>query len=525
MSSIAATGSRFSAALRRELSPGVPDLTQPWTSHKAVPPASMGLKRPEAPSGEVNRTGAQEPGLPGTIDGPQDLAVMTTAYGLLDIWQNLLQGVSVTPLEPASGINQIEFWQSTDVLTSFEAVYALPPTTRGRLYGVMVDSVTQDIGQNVGIAARMALRALHGTRLDHPVEDAGNTGTYQAGPVVRGPMAREPKAPIHIEVSQDVAGGGLQYKAEQTPEPPTFPGAAIDVPYDFKGQAVWHNLQVALRLSGTVTIVAAATAVVGDETRFTRELKVGQYLTVAGESHRITAIADDTNLTLGTAHVAGAAAGSAAHILNRDAGFFGENYDPLEILFPGDATDHGSVDVGDMWTIAEPEGWEEPLPTFISPSYRYTSANLTVDYRFVGETVWRTMSIQGGQVVISWPTTVDPGNGRYPTALDRDGQSAITLSLPRVLRDTILIDAEESHRRLEMRLRLEGEQLGMGVYRESVIYEFGYVAIADVTRPIAGAGKVIEATNYVAESNPETGDSPVRIKVITDHTWTPAPAA
>ena len=71
-----ASGSQTVFGFRRELAQGIPDLSAPMIFSKAVLPASLGLKRPENPSGEVNPRGYTEPGLPGPIGTAQDFAML-----------------------------------------------------------------------------------------------------------------------------------------------------------------------------------------------------------------------------------------------------------------------------------------------------------------------------------------------------------------------------------------------------------------------------------------------------------------
>ena len=61
--------------------------------------------------------------------------------------------------------------------------------------------------------------------------------------------------------------------------------------------ALWGNKD-GKTASGTVTIVGETGAVTGSSTAFTTEAKVGNFIRVAGEDYRITAIADDTHATV-----------------------------------------------------------------------------------------------------------------------------------------------------------------------------------------------------------------------------------
>lgn len=61
--------------------------------------------------------------------------------------------------------------------------------------------------------------------------------------------------------------------------------------------SLWGNKD-SKTASGTVTIVGETGAVTGSSTAFTTQAKVGNFIRVAGEDYRITAIADDTHATV-----------------------------------------------------------------------------------------------------------------------------------------------------------------------------------------------------------------------------------
>lgn len=72
-------------------------------------------------------------------------------------------------------------------------------------------------------------------------------------------------------------------------------------------QVVLRDAYPAYTLRGTLTVAAGATAVVGVDTRFGEDLIEGDTLTIGAESRVVDVITSDTELTLTTAHVAGAA--------------------------------------------------------------------------------------------------------------------------------------------------------------------------------------------------------------------------
>lgn len=65
-------------------------------------------------------------------------------------------------------------------------------------------------------------------------------------------------------------------------------------------EAEWETL------SGTVSIDAGATGVMGVGTMFTQEVAQGDNVRIAGEEHEVASVESDDSLTLATAHVAGA---------------------------------------------------------------------------------------------------------------------------------------------------------------------------------------------------------------------------
>lgn len=59
-------------------------------------------------------------------------------------------------------------------------------------------------------------------------------------------------------------------------------------------------------LSGTLTVASANNTIIGDDTAFTTEVTVGDWLVVNNEVHKVASIANNTSLTLATRHITGA---------------------------------------------------------------------------------------------------------------------------------------------------------------------------------------------------------------------------
>lgn len=199
------------------------------------------------------------------------------------------------------------------------------------------------------------------------------------------------------------------------------------------------------------------------------------------------------------------------------------NRDPVEILFPGTATDHAALAVGDTWTFRRPLGWGDPVPTYLS-GQRFTSAHLLVDVRKQGAAEWIPFPVDGGNVEITLarPVSVGVGNAsKYPISMDRDQESSYTVQLPRRFRDLFFQDLFERHERFELRLRWLGSQIGAAkAWRESVTYEFPSVSISTAARPVGAPTAVIETLALAAEGSPD-GDPPITITVTTARDWTP----
>lgn len=207
-----------------------------------------------------------------------------------------------------------------------------------------------------------------------------------------------------------------------------------------------------------------------------------------------------------------------------DVGIWGaSNKDPVEIKFPGTAVEHADMDIGDAWVFPRPGTWADPVPTYIAGE-RFTSVHLFVDFRAQGAGVWNELRVDGGNanVVTTWPVSVGYGNSsKYPSAMDRDGDSSMTLQLPRRFRDTFFQAGLEEHDRFELRLRWLGGQIGSaGQWRESVVYEYPAVFISSAAVPASAATSIIETLNLVAEGGP-AGEPPVVMQVITPRNWTP----
>ena len=167
---------------------------------------------------------------------------------------------------------------------------------------------------------------------------------------------------------------------------------------------------------------------------------------------------------------------------SQDLGIWEENRDPLEILWPGTATDHQALAPGDTFTFHPPGHWPDPAVPTLEGHQRFTSAHWSIHLRTVGATTWTPLRARKGELTLAWPLTAERGNGsRYPYALLRDGLFTPTLKLERALTDSFFADAAETNTRLEIHLALTGQQL-TPTHRESITITFPSCAALKAAR-------------------------------------------
>lgn len=526
-----ASGAALLLGFRPELSEGVPDLTKSTVWYEPDLPVAMEQVRTLSAALEANASGFGVKGIPGPINGPLDFAIPLRAATALELFEHVMGGRGVLVKdEPETDVfRYIATPTRVNGDTSYGGVLCLAPVDRMRTFGVKWQSITIPIGPGE-IPARMAGFFANATHLSAVDQDSG-TGTYALGPDVRGILSRPRDGEkLYVKATRAVSGGGLQYKAERVPSggTPTYPGAAIDAYYDSDGNGDWQNLVVAYQLTGTVTVASSGTSVTGISTDLLNEVAPlvsdGVYLLIAGENIKVASVAAASGaaaLTLASAHSAGAT-GVVAHLLLRDAGYWRENRDTLDIIFPGDATDHGDIDLNDVWAFDT--SWDNPTPTYI-PSQRFTSAHWSAFWRRQGATSWRRLDPEGnGQIVVAWPVTVSQGWGsRHITKITREGIFAPTFQFARKYADRLLLELAESHEPLEFYAIAEGRRLGTGAFRESIRIDAPAAEVTTRSAPIPGPAAVVETITLGFKVS-EDGDAPMTATLITDRDYTVTPA-
>ena len=205
-----------------------------------------------------------------------------------------------------------------------------------------------------------------------------------------------------------------------------------------------------------------------------------------------------------------------------DLGFWDENRDPLEIIWPGAAADHATLAVGDLYTFHPSGHWTDPELPILSGFQRFTSAHWTVALRTAGvATPWTTMRCRKGTLDLTWPLSEERGNGsRYPYALLRDGLFAPSLKIERALVDPFFADQAEAAARLEAQLAFTGRQLD-ATHRESITFTFASARIDAAKRVAKDARAIAEEITLIGETD-DAITLPLTVEVITTRDWSPS---
>jgi hypothetical protein len=203
-----------------------------------------------------------------------------------------------------------------------------------------------------------------------------------------------------------------------------------------------------------------------------------------------------------------------------DLGIWDENKDPLEIAWPGLASDHATLAVGDVYMF--PITWSDPAITFLTGHQAFTSAHWDVRLRLVGDSSYLVKPVKTGTISFEWPITADTGaTSRYPYAIYRDGLFTPSVELNRNLADDFFLNAAERRKRIDAVFTFAGRQLGTGVYREGITITLPQLRIDDDTRDPANEKIVAEKVKLTGE-HPDSGDAACTIDIVTTRNFTPA---
>jgi hypothetical protein len=447
----AATGSSVLVAFGLEQAFGIPG-TGGLTAYRVNLPVTGDLVGSESQSGQANPSGFQERGVPGARGGKSSWSLPMRAPWMLEFLEHLFGGVVKATVQ--AGPPAVYKYTFTPTLsgvdTSFYGLFSKPPVERALQFGIKFESLEMEIGDKEEVPVKLDGFLGHGTRLG--VATRTETGSYDLGPHIRGPLLDPAAGSVHVRVTRVLeSAGGLQFKVEQTTGSPTFPGTAVSVYIDpLTGRADWQNLQGSDGL---------------------------------------------------------------------DLGIWGENKDPLEIIFPGTAADHEDLDIGDTYEF--PVTWADPAIPVATGGQRFTAAHWVTRFRPVGGGTWFEKRVNTGSFKAQWPVTVNQANAsRYAQGMDRDGIFLPTFNFKRAFYDLFFADASDRHSRVELQMAFEGRQLGTGAHRESLTLTAPSVGIGESKRVPGKAQVVEEEVSLTGETN-DAGDPPLTIEVITTRNWTP----
>jgi len=449
--SLVATANAVVFGLGLEPEYGVPGST--LIGYEPVLPVDATLTGSTSPPIDVNRSGYPRKGVPGPKAGTLDFGHRLTVAHLLELLEHVVGHADRTVLE--AGVYRYVFeppGPAAHVNTSLWGLIGREPVDRSWFYGARAGKVEMQIGDNTAIPARLTGIVAHGTRLGPVEPQPGNTGTYTSGPHLRGVLADPDAGDVWLEVTRDVAGGGVQFKAEQTSGVPAFGGSAVDVVLDADGRGTWQNLQGAD---------------------------------------------------------------------GRDLGLWAENKDPLEVIFPGDATDLADLAVGDQFRFRV--AWDPPALSTITALQSFTSALWTLGVRKAGSTdAYRAISVNSGTIGYEHAVEADRGNSsRYAYEVIRTGNPTPTMTFARSFADRFFMDLLERHEAIDLESAFLGAQIGTGVYRESLVFRMPSASIGKDEAPVSGDGRIQESLELRGETD-DDGNPPVTITAITTRDWTPS---
>ncbi len=212
----------------------------PLTSYDFVPPVAADLGGGESDSQQVNRSGYARAGVPGPKGGPVEWQFPLRSGAWLEHLHHLAPAATKNDL----GGGAYEYTFSSQfvggVQTSYYGLLAKPPAEAVVFHGARFSGLEFDIGNDSSIVGKLTGLNAHGTSAGFPEVQSGSL--YTLGPLVRGLVLDPDAGDIYLEITRDTAGGGVQFKFEQTLEVPTFPApAAIDL-YTSAGLGAWQQL-------------------------------------------------------------------------------------------------------------------------------------------------------------------------------------------------------------------------------------------------------------------------------------------
>jgi hypothetical protein len=205
-----------------------------------------------------------------------------------------------------------------------------------------------------------------------------------------------------------------------------------------------------------------------------------------------------------------------------DLGFHGENVDPLQVIFPGGATEHADLGVGDTWIFRAPGAWQTPAIALAPAAPQMTSAHWRIRVREKGSGPWLEKRFTDGDVSVQQPVDLDRGNGsRYPWAASRVGRVTPKVGLKRSLFDRFFDKLNIASARLEVEVIFESGLIGTtNTYREGLKIAMPSARIDSRKSSVANDKQVPEEVVLIGETDAE-GATSVTVTILCARDWTP----
>jgi len=205
-----------------------------------------------------------------------------------------------------------------------------------------------------------------------------------------------------------------------------------------------------------------------------------------------------------------------------DLGYYAENKDPLEIIFPGVAAGTPNLSllaIGDIFRFY-PTGWALPSIASAVSANRFTRAHYLVEYREAGSVdPYITTRADTGAIKIENPLSVETGGGsKYPHSIRRVGPVKPYVSFTRSFVDQVLMDYFEKHQRLDLRVSFIGQQLGDLSDREKFQLVMPSAGLKQGA-PVSGADIVVETVELTGETD-DSGNPSSTLTVNSTRDWT-----
>lgn len=524
-----ASGNTATVEFSPQLEATIPALEGTFEGFRINTTGNWNLVRTEEDDAQLDPTGFMRPMIPSTIRASSpELNILLTAGHFLPFAHHFFGGLIKSLLVGGGGWEYLFTGDASAPDYGFTVVVGLPPVETYARHTMKFSDVEIVLGGTTALVSKFTGDIVHGQSYDFSVADVGNTGIYGFAPSIRGPSRFRELGDIYVEISTSVAPD-FRFRAEITDGVPTFPGIEFDInvcPASSRGD--WANLQGAIKLPGTFT-VGVNTTVTADVAGVARLFKylrdedgndrVGMSVQVGAETHAVASVTSDDEFEIAVAHTG--AGGITVHMLGQDFGFWGENFDPVELVFQGDATDFADLDVGDQWSFLSTIPARNP--TFTTHQ-RFTAAHVVHFFREVGASQWIPFPGLTSTLKGSWPLETEEGLGsRYLTALDRTGRMVWMLDpFDAVHRPNNFqfIEWAESHRRLEAKVEILGRPLGDGSAREGFIITFPNGSITSQDRPIDTPDR-LTITNTITGTTDKSGvQSPAIFRINSPLDWT-----